>query len=95
MHSLCNYFINCVFLAPYFLYDAMAMFYVSTIADKHYKNINKLKHKRNSKGLFAMGKKFCTFVYKSSSVIVIHHLLMAPCGFLIITVHRILQIIYV
>jgi len=75
------------FGGPYFIYDAMAMFYVSTISDKHYKNVGKPKNKKNLKGLLGMVKQFCTFVSKSP-VIIIHHVIMAPIGFSIITHFR-------
>lgn len=60
---------------PYFLYDTISMFYVSTITD--------LKPKESYL------KKFSRFVLKSP-VIVIHHILLAPVGFTLLLVSKLL-----
>lgn len=56
---------------PYFFYDTISMFYVSTISD--------LKPKES------YWKKFCRFVVKSP-VIVVHHVVLAPVGFTLLLV---------
>ncbi|ODN04213.1 Protein FAM57A [Orchesella cincta] len=58
---------------PYFFYDTISMFYVSTIADMKPKD--------------SAWKKFFRFVVKSP-VIVIHHIVLAPVGFTLLVFFR-------
>lgn len=55
---------------PYFFYDTISMFYVSTITDQNE---------------FSVWRKFSHFVLKSP-VIVIHHIVLAPIGFTLLLV---------